>query len=334
MKRFLQATACATLAMAMAGSAIAADFTLKISSPTNNDVTLQWMQAFEQKVEAGSDGRIDVQLYPANQLGQIPATIEGVSFGTIEATAPASSFYVKYDKRFEALDVPGMYKDLAHAQRVLSDPKVLENIATFGADQGLRTIAVYPHGALGLLSSKAFDKIGALNGQKIRIAGPTALNTEPMRALGASPISMPLGEVLPAMQNGTVDGLLAALPVFLIFKYYDVATDLTVLPESYLVVAVTVSTSFLDSIGPELTEVVMTASREALEEANAWNLKAANVLPKIWEKNGGATIALSAEDSKAYLDAVANALPKAYEENAQLKSETDFLRAAAKRLAQ
>ena len=85
----------AALAVGLGLSGFAAQaFTLKVSSPTNNDSILKWMETFKEGVESGSQGKINVELYPANQLGQIPATVEGVVFGTIEVTAPASGFFL------------------------------------------------------------------------------------------------------------------------------------------------------------------------------------------------------------------------------------------------
>lgn len=319
--------------MAFVAPMVAAQ-TLKVSSPTNNDVILKWMEGFEARLEAATGGAIDVQLFPANQLGQIPATVEGVSMGTIEVTAPASSFFVQYDKRFEALDVPGLFTDLAHAQRTLSDPAVLDNISTWGTDQGLETIAAFPHGPLGIVSVKAVDGTAALAGQRIRVAGPSALATGPFALMGASPLSMPLGEVLPAMQNGVVDGLIAGLPVFTTGRYYDVAKDLTVLPESYLIVTAVASTAFLDSVGPETATLIRTAAREALTDANAWNLTAVDGVRGVWEQNGGTVIALSDADKAAYLEAVAATIPEAEAQNPELAAEVTALREAAARRAQ
>jgi TRAP-type C4-dicarboxylate transport system substrate-binding protein len=333
MRQLLLCAAWIGMSMAAAGDAGAADLTLKVSSPTNNDVILKWMEAFEQKVEAATEGAIDVQLFPANQLGQIPATVEGVAMGTIEVTAPASSFFVQYDKRFEALDVPGLFTDLAHAQRVLADPEVLDHMAGFAADQGLETIAAFPHGPLAVLSVKPVTDLAALAGQRIRVAGPSALATGPFAALGASPISMPLGEVLPAMQNGVVDGLIAGLPVFTTGRYYDVAKDLTILPSSYLVVTAVASQTFMDSIGEDLAGKVRTAAREALVDSNSWNLAAVDGVQGVWMENGGKVVELSAADQAAFLEAVANTLPTAKEQNPELEGEIDFLRSVAARRA-
>src|SRR4051794_32097589 len=89
----IRAIGAAVLAASLAVSAAAAQqFTVKISSPTVNDLTNEWMKAFKTGLELRSQGRIKVELYPANQLGQIPATVEGVALGTIEITAPATGF--------------------------------------------------------------------------------------------------------------------------------------------------------------------------------------------------------------------------------------------------
>lgn len=333
MKKALLAAVWAGLSLLTVESLAATPIKLNVSSPTNNDVILKWMEAFEKRLEASSEGRIDVKLFPANQLGQIPATVEGVAMGTIEVTAPASSFFVQYDKRFEVLDVPGLFTDLAHAQKTLADQQVLDRLEVYAADQGLHTIAAFPHGPLGILSVRAIDSAAVLKGQRIRVAGPSALATGPFKTLGASPVSMPLGEVLPAMQNGVVDGLIAGLPVFTTGRYYDVAKDLTLLPNSYLVVTAVASQIFLDTIGDELAGKVRVAAREAIGDANSWNLGAVAGVRAVWEKNGGRTIALSDADSKAYLDAVAAILPEAYAKNAGLKDEIAFFQAAAARNA-
>lgn len=333
MRRLEQGVAILAMLAAMGGHALAAEYTLKVSSPTNNDSILKWMEAFEKRLEPASGGAIDVQLYPANQLGQIPATIEGVATGTIEVTAPASGFFVKYDPRFEVFDVPGLFDDLAHAQRVLADPSVLDRMEAFGASQGLHPIAAFPHGPLGLVARTKVDKVEALKGLRIRVAGPTALATGPFTALGASPVSMPLGEVLPALQNGAVDGLIAGLPVFTTGRYYDAAKDLTVLPESYLVVTAVASQAFLDIIGPELTDKVRIAAREAIGDANSWNLKAVEGVQGAWTSNGGQITTLAGAEAKAYLDAVFATLPKAFEQNKALEAELGFLRGVAEKRA-
>ncbi len=57
-------------------------------------------------IEQRAGGRIKVEIYPANQLGQIPAVIEGVALGTIEVGGAASGFFASLEPRFQVLDAP------------------------------------------------------------------------------------------------------------------------------------------------------------------------------------------------------------------------------------
>ena len=334
MQRVFKSVIAATSIALLAGTATAQDFTLKVSSPTNNDVILKWMETFKENVETGSDGQIEVQLFPANQLGQIPATVDGVMFGTIEVTAPASGFFVNIDKRFEVFDVPGLFADLDQAQEVLSDPETLDRISSYGEQSGVSVIAAFPHGPLGLLSVDGVRTLADIEGQKIRVAGPTPLHIAPYVEFGAAPLSMPLGEVLPGMQTGTVDGLLAGVPVYPTGQYYDVAKPLTIVPESYLVVTAVASQFFLDAIGPELAEIVRSAAHAALPVANDWNDTAVQTAFGVWEENSGEIITLSEDDQGTYLDTVQSIMPDVFAENPELEAELEFFRGVADRLAE
>ena len=319
----------AALAVGLGLSGFAAQaFTLKVSSPTNNDSILKWMETFKEGVESGSQGKINVELYPANQLGQIPATVEGVVFGTIEVTAPASGFFVKLDPRFEVFDVPGLFKSFENAQQVLSDPQILERISKYGNDKGVTTIAAFPHGPLALLTLDGVRQVSDLKGKKIRVAGPSPLYVAPYKKMEAAPVSMALGEVLPAMQTRTVDGLLAGVPVYTTGKFYDVAKPMTILPQSYLIVTAVASNAFLDKIGPDLAKVVREAAVKALPVTNEWTRTAVNKAFDIWKQNGGEVIELPAPEQTAYLDAVNAVMPEVTKANPALRPELEAFKAA------
>src|SRR5918911_1271291 len=193
-------------ALAFCASARAQQFTMKLSTPTINDVTIEWMNAFKAGVESRSGGKIKVEIYPANQLGPIPRTVEGVALGTIEMTTPASGFFVGLEPRFVVFDAPGLFDNMVHAERVFADPEVRKRLATFGNTKGVEPLITFVHGPLMLLSYKPVRAVADFAGQKIRVPGGAPLHLEPFKKLGASPVSMPLGEVMPAMQNRTLDG--------------------------------------------------------------------------------------------------------------------------------
>ena len=77
-----------------------------------------------------------------------------------------------------------------------------------------------------VLTKKPATKLEDLKGLKIRtFASP--LQMEPMKSLGAIPVPLALTEVIPQLQSGGLDGMLAGMPILTAFKYYDVAKYVT-----------------------------------------------------------------------------------------------------------
>ncbi|HEU4353147.1 MAG TPA: TRAP transporter substrate-binding protein [Burkholderiales bacterium] len=308
----------------------AQQFTMKLSTPTINDVTHEWMNLFKASVEKRAGGRIKVEVYPASQLGQIPRTVEGVALGTIEMTVPAVGFFIGLEPRFQVFDAPGLFDSVEHAQRVFSDPDVRERLATFGATKGVEPLFTFANGPLMLLSHKPVRGIDDLKGQKIRVPGGAPLHLEPFRRLGASPVSMPLGEVMPSLSNRTIDGFIAAHVVLVAFKYYDVAKSATQLPGSFLIASGLVNRNFFKSLGA-LEPMVREEARKAEEIFAKGAVADVGRIRGAWEKNGGETIVLPSAEAKRYLDQATSVLPAILAVNPQLKEDYEAIQAAAKK---
>jgi C4-dicarboxylate-binding protein DctP len=308
----------------------AQQFTMKLSTPTINDVTHEWMNLFKASVEKRAGGRIKVEVYPASQLGQIPRTVEGVALGTIEMTVPAVGFFIGLEPRFQVFDAPGLFDSVEHAQRVFSDPDVRKRLATFGATKGVEPLFTFANGPLMLLSHKPVRGIDDLKGQKIRVPGGAPLHLEPFRRLGASPVSMPLGEVMPSLSNRTIDGFIAAHVVLVAFKYYDVAKSATQLPGSFLIASGLVNRNFFKSLGA-LEPMVREEARKAEEIFAKGAVADVGRIRGAWEKNGGETIVLPSTEAKRYLDQATSVLPAILAANPQLKEDYEAIQAAAKK---
>jgi len=321
----------ALAACALATSAWAQQFTMKLSCPTVNDMNVEYMKAMKAGIEPRSNGRIKVELYPANQLGQIPRTVEGVALGTIEMTLVASGFLVGMDPRYLVFDVAGLFDDMDHGNRVFQDPEIRKRLSNFSADKGIELLITYSANPNMVLSHKPIRSLADFKGQKIRVPGAAPLHVQPFQHFGTSPISMPLGEVLPAMQNRTIDGAVAGLTVFPGFKYYDVAKGMTYLPGSYLILTGGVSRAFMKQIGPELEKIVRDVSREAEKLFFTWLPDDVERAKKNWTSNGGELINLPPAEQKRYVDDVTKVTEAILAGQPAIKAEYDALRAAAQR---
>src|SRR4051794_40692569 len=149
----------------------AQQFTMKLSMPTINDVTYEYFKRMKAGIEQRAGGKIKVEIYPSNQLGQLPAVVEGVALGTIEAAASANGFWVSLEPRFGVLDAPGLFDTLEQGFKVMNDPAIRARLATWGADKGIEVLAPSLYSPLMLLSHKAVRTVADLQGQKIRTQG-------------------------------------------------------------------------------------------------------------------------------------------------------------------
>jgi len=314
-----------------ATTASAQQFTMKLSLPTINDVVHEYYKALKAGVEARAGGRIKLEIYPANQLGQLPAVVEGVALGTIEAGSAANGFWVSLEPRFQVLDAPGLFDDVLHGNRVINDPAIRARLATFGADKGVEILAPDIYSPMMLLTHKGVRSVADFQGQKVRTQGGAPIQVEPFKKLGVLPVSLPLGEALPAMQNRTIDGMIAGIAPFTAFKYYDIAKPLTFLPATTLVAPVLVNRQFMKSLGPELETIVREESRKAEVLFTDWNVADVKRAEEVWRKNGGELITLPPAEAKRYIDAVTPVATTILSSNPKIKEDYDaFLAAAAK----
>src|SRR5947208_139818 len=218
---------------------------MKLSTSTSGDALVEWLNTFAKGVNAGSGGRIKAEVYPASQLGSIPRTIEGVALGTIEMSFNASGFYEPLEPRFAVLSAPGLFDSQEHGFKVLKDPAIRQRLASFGAPKGVEALTIFIPSQYVIVSHKPINTLADFKGQKIRVPG-SPLQIEPLKRFGASPLSMPFGEVLPALQNRTIDGVWAGTTLFTALKFYDIAKTMTYLPSHWAATVPLVKGNFID----------------------------------------------------------------------------------------
>ncbi len=309
----------------------AQQFTMKLSQPTINDVTYEYFKRMKAGIEQRSAGKIKVDIYPANQLGQLPTVVEGVALGTIEAAASANGFWISLEPRFQVLDAPGLFDSVSQGFKILNDPDIRARLATWGSDKGVEILAPSLYSPLMLLSHKAIRTVADFQGQKIRTQGGAPIQVEPLKKVGVIPVSLPLGEALPAMQNKTIDGMVGAAAPYVAFKYYDIAKPMTYLPATLFAAPVVTNRRWLKSLGPELEAIVREESRKAEEVFGEWNINDIQSKEQIWKKNGGEVITMSPDESKRYIDAVSPVAASILSANPKVKEDYEALLATAKR---
>lgn len=273
----------------------AAQVVMKMASATINDVQHEFQQVFAAELAARVGDAVTVEIYPASQLGAIPRMVEGVLFGTIESFVTPTSFLVGTDPRFAVFDAPGLFADGAHVGRVIHDPAYRDHLETFAADSGLRIIGAIYNSPILVLSTTPIETLADFDGLKIRTFS-TPLQMEPMEAVGASPTPLALTEVIPALQSGGIDGMLAGMPILTAFKYWDVADYVTDLNFATVISINVVNEDWFQAQTPEIQAAILEAGRVAEQAVLPWGIDNVAAANQLWLDNGGQILQLPAEE--------------------------------------
>ena len=235
---------------------------MKLASATINDVQHEWQKVFAAELEKRAPGKVKTEIYPASQLGAIPRMVEGVLLGTIESFVTPTSFMVPTDPRFTIYDVPGLFVSPEHVVKVMHDPAYRDHFETMFLDRGIRIIGAIYNSPTLVLTKKPAPKLEDLKGMKIRtFASP--LQMEPMKSVGAIPVPLALTEVIPQLQSGGLDGMLAGMPILTAFKYYDVARYVTDLNFAQIISINVVNESWFKAQPKDVQDAIRAAGREA-----------------------------------------------------------------------
>ena len=302
--RSLAAAAAVTVAGWLA-PAQAADFTMKIGLGTMNDIQHQWANWMKEGIEAGSKGRIEVKVFPRNQLGTIASQIEGLQLGTVEAFIAPADFFAGVDPRFGTFSIPVLFKDPAHAEKVLLDPGMNKAILALGSDKNLQVVTVTTYALAHYFGKEPIRSLDDFKGKKLRV-NATDAEREKMRRFGATAVAMDLGEVVPGLQQGVIDGTMSATAVYVIFKFYDIAKVLTEVHDTMIISTGAVSRAWLNKLPADLRRLVIEEGRKLQPRLMEHSRALDAAMRTKWAEAGGSFVTLPDADAGKVKSMLAN----------------------------
>ena len=292
LKTFFKAAALSTALVLAPIAPVSAQTTMKLASATINEVQRVWRKVCARELETRAPGAVKTEIYPASQLGAIPRMAEGVLLGTIEAFTTPTSFMTNVDPRFQAFDVPGLFKTPDDVKAAIHDPQYRPHLEEMFLDKGLRVIGAIYNSPTVVFTKKDVAALEGLRGLKIRtFASP--LQIKPIEMLGATPVPLALTEVIPQLESGGLDGMLVGVPILSAFKYYDVGKNILDLRFAEIVSVTVVNEDWFQSQTDAVKVAIVEAGRAAETEVFPWGVANVEKTYKVWTDNGGKVNALS-----------------------------------------
>jgi TRAP-type C4-dicarboxylate transport system substrate-binding protein len=222
-RHFLGAAAGALTAPAVVRGAFAQapEFTFKLhhilgpKSPAQVNMIEPWVKA----VEADSNGRIKIEIYPSMSLGGTPPQlIRQVRDRVVDLIWTVNGYTPELFPRTEVFELPGVFTgDITAANLAMRDL-----FDQYLADEfkGLKVIVLHVHGGQGLqMKEKLVRKPTDLEGLKLRV--PTRTGAWIIETLGAAPVQTPVGDIPQALSTGLIDGAFIPWEIIPAFKIQE-----------------------------------------------------------------------------------------------------------------
>ena len=234
------------------------------------------MQNLGKKLEAATNGRLTLKMYPGAILGDEKAMIEQTQVGAIAILRTSLCPVGPVVPDVNVFNMPFVFRDEAHMRKVIDGEignEILDKITASPAK--MVALGWMDGGTRSLYTKKPIKTPDDLKGQKIRMMG-NPLFVDTMNAMGGNGISMGFGELYSALQTGVVDGAENNPPTLFtqnhhtVCKYYSLTGHL-IIPEIFVM-----SRVVWDKLSPEDQALMKQLAREAqMEQRELWDKKVA-----------------------------------------------------------
>ncbi|MFZ3358256.1 MAG: TRAP transporter substrate-binding protein DctP, partial [Xanthobacteraceae bacterium] len=218
-----------------------------------------------------------------------------VQFGAIQAAVIPPEFFVGVDERFEVMAAPGLVNSMEQGERLAADPAVLKVMLGLGANKGLHGVALFMNAPSSVISKEPIRHLADFKGKKIRVLA-SPFQTQAISRLGATPVAMTLGDVVPAIQQGAVDGAVGGIVVWTPMHFQDAAKYVTETGQPAVYAIAEISKSWYDSLPADLQKLI--DSDAAAQQAAIYPvaIDIVNKARKGWTATGGELISLPADE--------------------------------------
>ncbi len=261
------------------------------------------VESLGKKLEAATNGKYKLQMFPSGVLGSEKEMIEQAQIGALQIARISLGPLGPVVPDVNVFNMPFVFRDEVHMRAVIDGPigrELLDKITASPAR--LVALGWMDSGSRSLYTKKEIKSPADLKGLKIRVMG-NPLFVDTLNAMGGNGITMGHNDTFSALQTGVVDGAENNPPTLFTanhytagVKFYTQTTHL-IIPEIFVMSKVT-----WDKMTKDEQALVTKFSREAqMEQRALWDKSVADYSIKL----KAAGIQFASIDKKPFYEATA-----------------------------
>jgi tripartite ATP-independent transporter DctP family solute receptor len=216
-----------------------------------------------ERVAEKSQGRLKVEIFPNEQLGNEKELIEALQLGYLPMTKTSSAPMEGFVPEMRIFGIPYLFRDSEHYWKVLKGP-IGKEILLAGQSKGLRGLGYYDAGARSFYAKKEIRTPADLKGLKVRIQS-SVMSKKMVEAMGGSSTTVPYGELYTALDQGVVDAAENNPPSFYTSRHYEICKYYSLDEHARLPDILMISVRVWNKLTPEFQQILQEAVDESVE---------------------------------------------------------------------
>jgi tripartite ATP-independent transporter DctP family solute receptor len=212
-----------------------------------------WAKIVEERTKGG----LKIEVFHSAQLGVEEDIIEQIRQGANIGQNTDSARLGNYIPSIAIMNGPYFVDTLEDVQKLRNLPIVKAWLDELANKYGIKIVSFnWVQGYRHFFTNKPVKNPGDLSGLRIRTP-PAPIWQESIRALGATPVALPFGEMYPALQQKAIDGVELVYNNIPAGRFYEVLKYVDETRHIMLINFEAISSKFFNSLPPEYQKILV-----------------------------------------------------------------------------
>jgi C4-dicarboxylate-binding protein DctP len=281
-------------------AAAAPKYTLKVGhNQMEKTVRQKAALKFKSLVEERSKGEIQVQVYPAQQLGNDLERLQALQMGTLEASISALPRMASALPAVQVFDLPFLFPSYEVLFKV-ADGKVGKELSDqMDKKLKIKGVSFWHTGFKQFTANTPIRKPDDFQGLKVRTMENPLLIAQ-YRALGANPVPIDFHELYTSLQQKVVEAQENDINTIHDMKFYEVQKYITISNHAWIGHVFAFSDAFLKKLPKNLETIVIKAAQEAAKDDRYGVIDAEKAMLQTMQDKGLTVIQLNAQELDSF----------------------------------
>lgn len=241
------------------------------------------MEYLAERAAEKSGGKVEIVVYPSQQLGTERECLELLQIGSIGMTKVSSSVLEGFVPIYKVFSLPFIFENEEHKFK-LFEGNLGKELLISPEKYWLRGLCFYDAGSRSFYTkNKPILSPKDLVGLKIRVQ-ESATSVKMVNSLGSSATPISWGELYTALQQGVVDGAENNPPSFYLSRHYEVCKYFSLDEHTSVPDVLLISTKIWNDLSEEEKQWIQEAADESYEyQKKLWQESTMEALEKVQE---------------------------------------------------